>query len=440
MIKILLLIPPSKENFIRDVQYGCWHEKKWINYSWPPINLYQILAVIDKEFSGKIIDAPALNLNFDNTIEKIKEINPEYLLVSVGSFTFEDDIIFLNKLKEKVNTKVIVYGELPTIKPKFCLKEKSIDFVIRGEPEAIILDILKNKKNIPGFCKKEKISEEWAFVKNLDDLPIAKRDMEMYDKYNNPFAIKKPFTTILTTRGCPNNCIFCTVPLLYKRTFRKRSIENVMEELKLLKNYGFKEIFFRDENITLNKNYIKKLCEQIIKEKLKFSWMCNSRVDTVDEEILKLMKKSGCHLIKFGVESGNQEVLDKIGKGTKIEQIKKTYLLCKKEKIDTVAHFMIGNYGDTKETIKQTMDFAIELNPLYACFDIVLKYPGTKLEKIEKLTELSDDELKRYYNEAFQKFYMRPTLIMKHIFHLKSIDEFKEKTKNTLKLWKGIIK
>ncbi len=439
MIKILLLIPPSKENFIRDVQYGCWHEKKWVDYSWPPTHLYQILAIINKKFSGELIDASSLNLNFDQTIEKIKKLNPEYLLASVGSFTFEDDVIFFNKLKEKVNTKIIVYGELPTIKPEYCLKEKSVDFVIRGEPEAIILDILKRKENILGFCKKENITDEWAFVKNLDDLPIAKRDMNMQDKYKNPFAIKKPFTTVLTTRGCPHNCIFCTVPLLYKRTFRKRSIENVIQELKFLKQQGFKEIFFRDENITLNKKFIKKLCYRMIEEKFNFSWMANSRVDTVDKEILKLMKKSGCHLIKFGVESGNQEILNRIKKGITIEQIKKTFKWCKEEKIDTVAHFMIGHPGDTKKTIMQTSNFAIELNPLYVSYDIVLKYPGTELEKIKKLTNLNDDELKEYYNRAYKKFYMNPKLIMKHIFHLKSFDEFKEKTINTFKLWKGII-
>ena len=442
MKKVLLLIPPNKEGFIRDVQYGCWHKPKFIDYSWPPITEYQLYSILKNQFKVKIIDGSILSYN--KVISLIQKFNPDYIICSTGTYTFADDITFLRKIKKR-KQKIITYGELATLSPKVCLREKAIDYAIKGEPEAIILDLLTNEENkkfltrLTGLCFKDHITRNSIFVKNLDNLPFPERDIHLATKYKNPFAIKRPFTTIIVTRGCPYSCIFCTVPVLYGKTFRKRTIKNITKEMKILKNQGFKELFFRDENLTLDKDFVKKLCQQIIREKLNFSWMCNSRIDTIDKETLYIMKKSGCHLIKFGVESGNQEILDNMNKKITLNQIKEAFYLCKEEKIDTLAHFMIGNLGDTKETIMETIQFAKELNPLYASFDIVLKYQGTKLSKMKKLTNINNSELEFYHDYAFKNFYIRPRLILRHIFAVKSYDQFKQKTIGTVKLWYKLL-
>lgn len=440
MAEVLFLIPPNKKDFIRDTQYGCWHEKKWVDYSWPPLALYQIADLVDDSF---VLDAATQKLTEEETLNKIKELNPSFLLVNTGTYVFKDDVQFLKKIDK--NIKIILFGQHPTICPEECLRYKWIDFVIRGEPEAIIKDLIKNYndkkklKQIDGVCFKNYISKKKAIVTNLDSLPFPKRDLNSLYLYKNPFAKKRPFTTVITTRGCSFDCIFCTVPVLYGNRLRIRSIPNVIKELRVLKEQGFKEIFFRDENITINRNHIIGLCKAIIKEKLGFSWMCNSRVDTVDEQILVLMKKAGCHMIKFGVESANEQILEGIKKGVTISQIKETFMLCKRLNINTVAHFMLGNPGETEGTIRRTIVFAKELDPTYVSFDIVLKYPKTELSKIKRICDLSEDELKYWHNRAFREFYLRPSFIIKNMFKTRSLGEFKDKVYAAFQLGRSLL-
>jgi len=443
MKKILLLIPPNKKGFIRDVYYGCWHEKKFIDYSWPPIGLYQLRSILGKNFKTLVVDGSILNEQ--QTISEIKNFSPNMVILNIGTFTFKDDLIFLRKIKHNLKTKTIVCGEFATTSPKKCLNEDCIDYAIKGEPEGAILNLVENientefLKNIDGVCFKDYINKNSSFVENLDIIPFPKRNISEAKNYKNPLAIENPFTTVLATRGCPHSCTFCTVPVLYGKTFRKRSVKNILDELKILRNDGFKEIFFRDENLTLDKEFIKKLCDEIIKNKLKFSWICNSRIDTVDEKTLKFMKNAGCHLIKFGVESGNQEILNKIKKGITLNKIEEIFFICRKIGIDTLAHFMLGCPGETKRTIKRSIEFAKKLDPLYASFDIVLKYPNTELSCLPK-HYLSESELKKWHDKAFTYYYLRPKLIIRHILKVKSPRQFLQKSHETFILWSSFIK
>jgi len=441
MKKVLLLIPPNKKGFIRDVYYGCWHKKKFIDYSWPPIGLYQLDAVLKKNFESLVVDGSILN--DEQTLSKIKDFSPDFVIINVGTFTFKDDLAYIKQVKGR--SKVIVYGEFATTSVKECLSETCIEYAIKGEPEGVISNLLNNIENperlkkIDGVCFEDYIHPNSAFVHDLDSLPFPTRGINEAISYQNPFTVKKPFTTVLTTRGCPHSCIFCTVPVLYGKTFRRRSVKNVLEELKMLKEQGFKEIFFRDENITLHKKIVQDLCKGMIKNELKFSWMCNSRIDTINKETLELMKESGCFLIKFGVESGNQEIIDNIKKGIRLVDVENIFKICKKLGIGTVAHFMIGNLGDDEEAIKKTIDFAIKLDPDYASFDKVIIYPGTDLSKIN-YKPLDDGLLEHYHNLAFKRFYLRPTKVIKQTFKLMSFEQLKKLTEATFVLWKSLLK
>lgn len=442
MVHILFLIPPNKKNFIRDTQYGCWHEKKWIDYSWPPLALYQIAALFD---DAVVLDAAGLKLTEEETLHKIKNINPSFIAVNTGTYVFSDDVKFLKKAKEITNAKIILFGQHPTTCPKECLDYGWIDFVVRGEPESVINQLIKNHtdtkklKLLSGVCFKNHISRKKAVVNDLDSLPFPRRDISSINLYKNPFAKKRPFATTLTTRGCPFDCIFCTVPVLYGKRFRKRSTTSIITELRMLKKQGFKEIFFRDENITLDRTHITSLCNSLTKEKLKLSWMCNSRVDTVNKNILSLMKKSGCHMIKFGVESSDEKILKNIKKGITTAKIRETFRLCKELKIETVAHFMIGNPGETEESILKTIDFAKKLNPTYSSFDMVLKYPGTEISNAKRVCNLTRKELNYWHNRAFKEFYLRPAYIIRNILNIKSLGEFKDKFYATLQLWRSLL-
>ncbi len=439
MPKILLLVPPNKKDMVRDTYYGCWHEKKFLDYSWPPLTLYYLEGLLKDKHEVLVLDGSISSK--EETARRIADFDPDLVFFGTGTFTFKEDIEFIWSLGLKART--VAFGQHATICPEEVMKEA--DFVIRGEPEAVAARIADSygdearMRSIPGVCFGSHISPDKAFVEDLDSIPSPNLRKEDSKNYKNPFALRVPSTTIITTRGCPHECIFCTVPSLYGRSFRKRSLANVMGELKSLKQQGFKEVFFRDENLTLDRDFITGLCEGVITEKIKLSWMCNSRIDTLDEDLLELMKKAGCHLIKFGVESGNQDILNKIKKGTKIKNIEWVFDYCNRIGIDTVAHFMIGHPGDTEKTIQETIDFSRRLNPLYASFDVLLHYPGTGLCSTEEIS-LDDASLKSLHDKAFREFYMRPRLILRHLLNVRTMHEFSSKFSSTVQLWRAFLK
>jgi radical SAM superfamily enzyme YgiQ (UPF0313 family) len=167
--------------------------------------------------------------------------------------------------------------------------------------------------------------------------------------------------------------------------------------------------------------------------------MSNSRVDTVSHELLSEMKRAGCHLLKFGVESASQKTLDSLKKGTKVEKIKNTFLVCKELGIESVGHFMIGSPGETKKDIMRTIKFAIGLDPTYASFDVLIEYPGSEISNAEKC-ELSREELESLHNMAFRKFYLRPSKVMQQILTIRNHSQLKNKVISTIQLWLGLLK
>ena len=456
-MKVCLVVPPG--DMIRDVSYGCWHERK-VNYLWPPLNLTYYTSVLAQDHDVEILDCQAARLSLDDSIKKIVSSNPNYLVIESATTSFLEDVDFLEKVKEKIDVEVVVCGVHPTVMPKETVSEESVDYAIRGDAEAVLNQLVsESETNLRGVCTKNRI-EEKVYVEDLDTLPFPARE-RLYDGYVNPFAIHEPFTTFIATRGCSFSCDFCTSPAFYGGEFRKRSVGNVIEELESLRG-KYREIFFRDENVTFDRRYMQDICRNMIDDGMDYSWMCNSRVDTLNEETLKLMKKSGCHLIKFGVESSNLETLKRLGKNTTPERIIKTFNLCKKIGIESLAHFMIGNPGETADDVEKTIEFAIKLDPNYASFDVLIPLPGTKLyDELEKEGKLSIDEILHYnehrtkinerfceieyskldelYNEAFKRFYMRPSIIIKSIKGIKSKKRLLDYTKATLSLWSRLL-
>ena len=432
----LLIVPPNTHGYIRDTFYGCWHKPKFINYAWPPLYLLQLKSILK---DSQVLDLT--NYQVDKGLNIVLKNKPSFVFCNIGTQTLNQDLIFLKKVKEKCDAKIIVFGQHPTVKPKDLLNSNVADICIRGEPENIILQILKNfnnkkvLKSINGVCFKGHITKEKNIIKNLDLLPFPSRKNLNNQHYFNPMVVAQPYTTVLATRGCPYDCTFCTVPLVYGKSFRKRSVDNVISELKVLSKLGYKEIFFRDENLTLDKKYLTNISKKIINQKINLKWICNSRVDTVNKNLLKIMKKSGCHLIKFGVESSNQKTINAYKKKITMSKIIKTFELCSRLGIETLGHFMIGNPGEGREDVLKTVEFAKSLNPTYASFDVLIRYPNTDLGK----ANLSASELEELHKYAFINFYLRPKYILKNIFLTKSFTQLKNKIKTTFKLWYGLL-
>jgi len=465
-MKVLILNPPSKltKNVLRDLIYGCWCKGKRIGGAKvPPLNLLYIATVLKEEgHKVKLLDALAEQLS----LEEVKKIVKDYdaVIISTSTMSFREDSRVLAELKEvNENLKTIVFGSHPTFMPEYALKEDSIDIIVRREPEYIIRDLineLENNsekwKNVKGIGYREDgkhiLNEFYPFIENLDELPFPDRTLLPKNiDYFNPIIKRIPYTTMMTSRGCPGRCTFCTVPYFYGSKVRARSAENVLEELRLIEELGYKEVWIRDETFTFFKKRNEEICKAIIREGIDLTWICNARVGTVDKKMMELMKKAGCHMIKFGVESGVQEILDNVKKGIKVETTRKNFKEAKEVGIDTHAHIMLGIPGETKETIEKTIKFVKEIDPTTVTFGICTPYPGTKLfEEVVKehpeimdgssqdlskihetaffnqyFTDLDPEELKEYVKKAYRSFYFRPSYILKWLMKIRSIDELK---------------
>lgn len=425
-----------------------------------PTGLALLAAITrDKGYKTAILDATALELDYDETSKKILEINPKYVGITAVTISIFNAVEIIKRIKNK-NIKVIVGGPHITAAPIETLKRfKDIDFGVVGEGDTTILellDALENKKdlsNVKGLVlrKGENIflTEAQERFMDLDSLPMPAWDLlpNLAKHYCPPaHTVKKlPATVMITSRGCPGQCTFCDNKV-FGRTIRGYSAKYVMKMIKHLhKKYGIREIQFRDDNFLVFRKRLIELCNMLIKEKTGIVWTCAGRVGSVDKETLNLMKKAGCWQIWYGIESGSQKVLDAIKKGITIEKIIESVNLTKKAGISPCGFFMIGMPTETEEDIKKTIDLLLKipldefhichLTPLpgseiyetansYGCFD----NDWRKLSCWKTVfvpNGLSKKKLTYYSNLALKKFYFRPRIIMHYIRKIKSFKHLK---------------
>ncbi|MBU4360688.1 radical SAM protein, partial [Patescibacteria group bacterium] len=296
---ILIVNPPSPDGsiIIRDFNRSGRTSKERI--IWPQTSLAYLASMVPSHLKVEIIDCIAEKINWQKFIEILKQKNPSYLTSQVITSTALNDLKVFEQGK-KIGAITITMGPHVTELPKRTLQENlSLDFIILGEPEITFQELIKNlEKKVNDFSKinglafrdnKEiKINEKREFIKNLDELPFPRHDLLPLNKYVFPFMASK-FTFVLSERGCSYPCTYCRQPIMWERAVRTRSPENIIEELKFIKKIGIKEFIFHSDTFTINKDIVMKICKKMIEENLNLRWACNSRVDTVDEEILKIM-------------------------------------------------------------------------------------------------------------------------------------------------------
>lgn len=382
-----------------------------------PINLAYIAAFLRRyQHKVKIIDLQIECKSIEKLKSEIKKFDPQIVGITSMTPNFPYALKIAELVKEmNRNIKTVFGGTHVTATPKETLKNKYVDFVVIGEGEETAAELVntlqhnKNLKNVKGigFKKNGKIiiNSSRPYIKNLDELPLPVYDIvniEEYKKHKNGILI-------LTSRGCPFNCIFCASHLVNGKKIRRRSIENIMEELKFLKNkYEVKRIAFYDDTFTLDRKYVIELCKRMIEENLSFEWWCNTRVDTVDEELLKWMKKAGCNEISYGFESGTQRILDYIKKGFRVEESKKAVEMTKKIGIDMHGFFIINFPNETKKEMRKTIKFARKMPIIGFRLSLATPYPGTELYEIcKKNSYLSKEQIENWEKYSYLKnFYI----------------------------------
>jgi anaerobic magnesium-protoporphyrin IX monomethyl ester cyclase len=400
-----------------------------------PLSLGYLAAYLKKHhYEVEILDAVAkkavrqnkmwhYGLNFQEIRQKIKEFNPDVVGLTCPFSLRIDPVLKVAWLIKKINRKIIVVagGIHPTIFPKETVNHKEIDYVIIGEGEKSFFDLIKHletKKDnstlsIDGCAFKHKgkikIIEKQNFIENLDSLPYPARDlipMEFY--FQNKTILyglgEHRAASIITSRSCPYQCRFCSMYLSHGIKWRFRSAENVYGEIEeLVKKYGVQEIFIMDDNFTLNKERVMKICGLMIKNKLKIRWNTPNgiRLDTLDKELIMMMKKSGCVNICVGIESGNEEIRNKvIGKKLSQEIIRKAVRLCQKANLPIIGFFILGLPGETEKTFKDTLEMIKTLPLTMITTSFFTPLPGTPLYE----TCLKNRYIEKNYWQKLTKF------------------------------------
>jgi len=413
-VDILLVNPPTPDGelWIR-TQHRVGRRTRE-NMVWPQVSLAQMAALLHPVYTVKIVDANAERMRWPEFTRLLNKYQPKYYLSQLTAPTLENDMYgcFLAKAR---GARTIVFGTHVTPIPRETMRSyPSLDFALVGEPDLTLRDLLdhledKLEQRTPeirhlydthdptykpsfnpdgsldmygmkglAWRKGEEIVVNFPrpFLADLDDIPVPMHELLPLDKYRMPL-IKGPFTFIVTSRGCTAGCTYCIKHVSYQYSVRVRSPKLIMQELWSLKKLGINWIHMYADLFTVSRDQVVELCKLMIDEKINMRWMCNSRVDYVDEEMLDLMGKAGCYLISWGLESGNEQVLRHARKGISLDKVKKSLTWSRKAGIKNWGYFIIGLPTETEETIRQTIDFAKQLPLDIALFHIAAPYPGT---------------------------------------------------------------
>jgi len=393
----------------------------YVSHPSPPLGIAYLKAVLEKNgIKAKLIDETA------GMSASPESIDTEWVGLSIFTPTAKQAYKMADAYR-KAGKKVVIGGPHASIKPEEALAHANK--VIVGEAEKSVLEIFSSKKKIL----------QCDLIKEIDSIPFPDWHGLPLEKYSSPTR-KHPYLKIMTSRGCPYGCVYCFKGV-FGRFYRMRSPKSVVDEVEYLqREFGTKDIAFIDDNFSQNRQRTIDICREIIQRKIKVDWNCPNgvRVDTLDLALLKLMKKAGCYQLSFGIESGNQEVLDKVGKGIKLEQVENAVKWAKEAGIGTIGFFMIGLPYDTEETMQQTIDFAKSLPLDLVQFTITVPYPGTELyTMVEKqgkflvddwsafgsysgtayyeMGSLNKELVERMYKKAYKEVYFRPGYALKRI-------------------------
>ncbi len=422
----------------------------------PPLGLTYIAAVLrQNNIEVKILDAAALNLENAQIERYVGKFQPDVIGITASTNT----IVLAYEIAEivkKPEIKVVVGGPHTSILPEQTLEEcKSIDIAVKGEGEYVILEIAQGKElsEIDGitYRKDNEIikNKDRVLIENLDELPFPARDLLPLDKYESVGIRRYPFATMITSRGCPYSCNFCVNYTVLGKRFRYRSVKNIMQEIdELVNKYHIREIDIIDDNFTVIPERAEKICDELIKRKYDLIWKLGNgiRADRVNERLLMKMKKSGCYLVAFGIESGNEEILKGINKGESLQQIVQAIRWAKKYGMETEGFFILGNLGDNEKTMQQTIDFAKKLDLDIAQFQVFIPIPGSSYEQIIKKEgkifakswkdynafgkpifqhgKLTPELMEKMQKKAYKEYYFRPRMIMKKVLEVRTPKQF----------------
>ena len=445
-VKCILIDPPD-ETSSSDYNGGTGPSTE-MHEVYPSLGLLYIAGVLRKNgIDVSVIEARTTGLTYDEVISRVEEEKPDFAGITVITSKVAGALRLSAGIKEAdQNIKVILGGPHIHFEHRTVIEDPSVDFCVRGEGEITAFHLITcisnggNPGNIRGVTFKRGkdvvVNPDRPFIHDLDDIPFPTRDLLHDPVYRGAWTEDQAFLPMIATRGCPYHCQFCASPAIWGHLQRRRSVRNVLEEIGYLnKKFNVRCIRFLDDLLVANKRWAIDLCRGMIEEGLDdIVWACDCRVGLMSEELLAELKRANCQIIFYGIEFGNQRILDLSQKGFTLDQVRKTIEMTSKAGVSAYGYFMMGYPTETEETIEDTINFALELARDYgmdsAGFSIVTPFPGTGLyeyckrnemlkssdwsrysyqqgRSIIKLKNIRDVELEALYERALYQFQFR---------------------------------
>ena len=477
-VDVMLVNPPTPDGAIWIRSQHRVGRRSRENMIWPQVSLAQMAALLQPTYSVRVIDAVATRMDWKTFEGIVRKERPKYYVTQLTGPTLQNDL-YGTFLAKAVGARTIAFGTHITPMPRETLRPfPSLDFGLRGEPDLTLRDLIDhlegNQFKRPDFIEtlfskhdrayrpvelaklddgqpdlapirglvwrrgpQVVVNPDRPFIADLDDLPMPLHHLLPLDRYRMPL-LKGSYTFIVTSRGCPAGCTFCIKHVSYGPTIRMRSAKKLVEEIQILDTLGVHNVHMYADLFTVNRDQVVGLCKGILEAGLKIRWTCNSRVDFVDEEMLQLMARSGCHFISWGLESGNKDILAHAHKGVDPDRARFALRTAKAAGIRNWGYFIIGLPGEKVETIKQTIAFAKSLPLDIALFHIAAPHPGTpffmevakngwfrpgvRWEEVDMdestvldYPDLSAEQLEYWQKRAFREWAMRPGPMMTYL-------------------------
>ena len=451
-MKVLLVNPPYEGNI------NTWTPESTNRAigAQPPIGIASLAAMLEREgIPVSILDANALGYGKTEIREAILRERPDIVGITAMTLISINATAVARISKEALPEAVtVIGGPHVTLFQKETLESPYVDYAMDGEAEYTFLEFVRamesgsSVEGIGGMVYRKDgsvVANKIAIVEDLNSLPFPAVHLLPLDKYSLANA-KSPFGSIVTSRGCPFKCCFCIRGPI-DRYVRFRDPVNVVDEIEyLIKEFKVREINIRNDTVTVKRSHMSGICEELLRRNIKIGWQGPTRVDCVDRDLLFLMKKAGCHTVRYGIESGNQNVLERMGKGTTLQQIRQTVKWTKEAGIEIMAYFMVGYIDETEKEIMDTIKFAREINPDGAIFSIGTPLPATDLfnravekglidpdywkdfvtgKRYDRAPYLINDA-EKWAKKALWSFYFRPSYIVKRLKKIDSWDAFRK--------------
>ena len=422
----------------------------------PPIGLAYVAAILEKHGHRVIIiDANALKLSKDKVLGLINEFSPDIIGFRADTYWFHRTREWAEYFKKNTSAKIIVGGINISLYPRESLSYDCFDYGIIGEANESLPKLISRLESggclddLPGIVHKKNgeifFSKPSDEIIDFDSYPFPARHLLPNQLYHSFTSQLKNYTIMVTSLGCPFKCSFCAIVRI---KYRERSADNVINEIEeCYKKFGVREIDFFDANFFVNKSRVIEICQGILRKGLKIEWSCRSRVDIVDDEVLKLSSLAGCRKIYYGIESASQKVLGDINKNINRDQTVRAVELTRKYGIGALGFFMVGNISDSKESILASIDFAKELKLDFIQVCRTIAKPNTELNDrlisstgidywreyiLGKRSEmrlpnpwsqLSEQEIEKYVKKFYKDFYFRIFYVLRRILKIKSLSE-----------------